>query len=257
MAGRFDIRTLFEKKHRWQRPDYTGYRSIYEELDAIAAGKKALSLHWPLRDWLASREFKDIAAHAHDRGLMVVLDPHLNEHMPHDRQPMRVFFLRTEEMWRIPAIRSLESVSHDEIVDSVLLGYSKNAIQNYLADRYWCRPDGKYGSVCYALLSDEQRDEVAALGNKAFRDPTNLLFFERGLEMKRDAWSRVPKQLTVARFLLTATFCWKITGDTKKKRLASTVFSNVVSKKLAPQVNAELCSKIEFLTRRGWSTARR
>ncbi|MBA3503782.1 MAG: hypothetical protein M4D80_23655 [Myxococcota bacterium] len=254
MAKRFDIRTLFEKKRSWQRPDYTGFRSIYEELDAVHMGKKAISVEWPLRDWVESQEFIDVIAYAHDRGLMVVLDPNPNEHMPRDRQPMRAFILRTEEMWRIPAIRALESVRCDEGVTSTLFGYSKKQIRRHLEYRYWCRPEGRYGDVYYALLAKDQRDDVIALGHKAFGDPTGLVFFECGLEMKRDAWSRVPKHVTVARFLMTTTLGWKIVGDATKRRLASTVYSNVVPKKLAPQINQELGSPIEFLTRRGWSS---
>jgi hypothetical protein len=133
-----------------------------------------------------------------------------------------------------------------------LLGYTKRQRQVWIEAQRWER--GFWGGdVYYTLLSKEQRDEVVRLGNKAFPHPAGLTFFEHDCGMKRNAAALVPKGTTIARFAMPHRFGWEIVGGPSVKKRRGVVYSGIVSKKLAPRINAQLRSNIEFLGARGWS----
>jgi hypothetical protein len=215
------------------------------------------------RAWVESEDFIAVHADAHERGLSVVLvpDPHVG--LPEEKQPIRLFIVQPEQMWRIAAFRELWDSFHEsdegwtwasEIQMSRLLGYTKKQRTAWIEALRWERGWWGRAAVHYVLLSNPQRDGVVALGKRAFADPTGLTFFgQHACGMKRNAAALVPKGITIARFGMPFDFGCKILGHPHERKRTRGVASGVVSKTIAPRINAQLRTKIEFLGARGWS----
>jgi hypothetical protein len=230
----FDPARLFEPHRATRAP------SDAAELDAVAAGKKPLSMFVTAEDELA--EWVALAA---QRNLVVTFhaDPTLEQ--------LHVFVARTDQQWRIPAYLALWETAFvdgrwsdaSENLAGYLLGYTKPQRKAWLAAQHQAFPAWTAMTV-YALLTREQCTVIEALGRKSFDFRDGLtVFVHRGGVLKPSAFSIIPRDRTLVRVGV-------------KSEVAAKLFepstSATIGAKHVPKLNAALLSEVQFLTKAGW-----
>lgn len=205
------------------------------ELDAVAAGRKAMSLFIGDDDGIAEL--------AMARNLIVTThaDPRLGE--------LHVFVTRADQLWRIQAYLALwETAFVDgrwsdgaENLAGYLLGYSAAQRKAWLAQQRQAIPAWTAATV-YALVTDAQRELIESLGRRCL-PPGLTLFTRRGEVLKASAFAKLPRGQTLARAGLEIAAANKLFG---------TATSRALTVKQAPAINAALLSGVQLLTKTGW-----
>lgn len=235
----FDPARLFESPRLPRAP------SDASELDAVAAGKKAMSMFVSSSD---PDELAEWVALAAARNLVVTFhaDPTLDE--------THVFVARSDQQWRIPAYLALWETAFvdgrwsdaSENLAGHLLGYTKAQRKAWIAAQHQAFPAWTAVTV-YALISAEERARVEALGRRCFGTDAELqgmsVFIQRGGVLRRTALSVIPRDHTLARVGLDLDAA---------RALFGTATTRAMTKRLAATLNSRLLSNVQFLTKSGW-----
>ena len=250
MGNKLDLAKLFEPARAHLRRFREPYPTLRAELDAIASGKKAMSLTAAALDELASGE-DQVVRLAFARGLAVVL---YSRGLAVEHQVPSVFIAKPEQLWRVPAFLALEAAAFGgdarwseaaEAQQGLLLGYTKRQRAEWRA-RVAQRQAGWGCRTVYTLITPARRSAIAALGHRGF-DPADRveLFLHRGLrELRRDAWKRIPKGLVLARVGLAR--------DASRRlfRQRTDGIEQIATR--GERINRHLVTNLQILTSRGW-----
>jgi hypothetical protein len=257
----FDLASLFDRTRFVDR--LAPYSTYAAELDAVASGKKGISrIGWSLRNIADyGKDFAKLLEMAFDRRLVVLLEEYRKHPAPH-REP-RVYILRLDQIWRVPALNALWDTAFvsgswsfsSEAQESLLLGYTPSQRKAWMAAMRHERP-AQGCNVVFTLMTADQRDRVVDLGRRCFGEPSMVdgmkFFFHRDyVAMQKNAFRLVPAGLTLARVGLEWKTSEALFGPWKALKRHGVVTA-VASKKLVPRINESLRSNIEFLTRSGW-----
>jgi hypothetical protein len=254
VARRFDPASLFE--HRTMRGAPRAYPSERALNAAVAARTKALSIgHERLRDvgtWLPA-----MMRFAERGDLAVVISSRAS---PKSLQLMQVCMLPLEETWRLQAIAAFDatrffdgSVFAKDEQQSALFGYTPEQRAEWRAYQRDLAPS-KPGITMYALIDAARRRSVESVGNRCFGpldDDLPIFWHPWRPNVKRTAFARIPRGLTLARFtlhngILNALFGYD--GAAREPQLDRTV----ITRRRMRAVTKALRSNVQFLTRMGW-----
>jgi hypothetical protein len=249
----FDPLALFERTvGAWRGP----YPKETDELDAVAAGKKAMSMFaWEPAG--GGAELLEMLDRAFARGLTVALDRSSDK-------AVRVFVLQQDQMWRVPAytMHWRSTFEHGkwtqaaEAHASALLGYTLAEREAWLQRLHWMQV-GWGCKTIYTLLGDEQRSRVDELGHRAFGalEATTFFFHRSDHVLRKTAHKIVPSSATLARVGVEHAFAASLFQMPKLRTgKPHSLVTGTVTPSLAKRFNAALRSAVELLGPRGWST---
>jgi len=201
-----DLRALFD-----QEPPTDRFKDINEELQAISAGIKAMSVISVPRSELGTVEIEPILQTALDLGLLTAF--HLEKIFRGTSAPYEqvyVFIFNRGQEWRIPAyiatrqiLRKYRWSDGAEYFESYLLGYSESEILAWMAHHQKTRASWT-GLTVYLLMSKRQIEPIRYLGMRCI-DPKSvtadvIAFFSRSnLAIRSDAKSMIPKGFILLR----------------------------------------------------------
>lgn len=264
MAKQFDAAKLFE---RWRaRP---GPKPVYPtdeaNLDAVAAGSKGLSFYSTIASSLAptGHELSYWLQQAMERDLVVTLRVDKVPKWPLERQPVSVYVSRAEELWRVPAFIALRQTAFAndgrwsdtaEDLASHLLGYTAAQRKQWLKAR---RQDGAAwtSATVYVVLTKQQRKVVESLGKRCLGPDDALegmtLLWHRGGMLKVTVLSQLGRDKTLARFALPWERFFEVFGKFETMPRYGLI-SRPITPTIASQINSELLSNVQFLTKAGW-----
>jgi hypothetical protein len=248
-----NLAKLFETRPRWD-PKLVPYKTWRAELDAIAAGRKGMSIFGFTSRDLAGADYRFLIEQALKRDLVFA---HAN--WSADLKSFRVYVTRADELWRIPAHLALWETATDsrenigwgassEALEGLLLGYTAAERARWLAARR-DRFAGDRGVNVYALLDRAHKEAVIAAGKRYLGAVSELrLFAHDQLPLSSRARRLVPAGTTIARFALDWPVYRRVFGDPIGR-----VVTASISDELAPMLHAGMRSNVQFLTSRGWA----
>jgi len=279
------LAALFEARSDAARGAAAPYRTVADELDAVAAGKKAIAM-FPLArpgDEPADDAFlRRLARAAAARGLGVLIEPDdggdgaggaSTPGLPPGVRGVTAYALGAGEAWRVPAIAALWKTALEdgpwsdaaERQLSYLLGYGERERRRWMARLRW--QIATWGArTVYVLLDEGARARVEQLGRRclgASAEIEGLRFFAhaRGHALRRDAARRAPAGLVIARVGLAEAAYARLFGDGDdgsrggrggRGRGERGVRSAVADARAAAAVAAGVRSNVELLTGAGW-----
>jgi hypothetical protein len=252
-----DLDSLFETKAN------LGNDSTREELEAVAAGNKALSfIQFPSLSLGTHPFYPELRQIAFELDLYIVTKS-ANETEPDPRlRVANVFLTRPMELWRIPAFSSFKKVFEEydwndaaEHFESVLLGYSEEDISKWLETRARSQISWR-GRTFYLLLSSTDADGVRALAKRCL-DPRLitqpiLAFFNRQQNpMRTDADGLVSSGCVLARVSVRQSFFRDLFGRPTAQS-DSDVSTALLTPETAAKMNSALESNFQFLEAGTW-----
>jgi hypothetical protein len=253
-----DLNTLFEAKAKLGKFD-----STREELEAVAAGNKALSFfQFPSLSVENHPFYAELRQIAFELNLYVVVTP-VNEA---DQDPRlrvaNVFLTKPTEFWRIPAFSAFKTVFEDyewndaaEHFESKLLGYSEEDISKWLQDRARSQISWR-GRTFYLLLSSTDADGVRALSKRCI-DPrliaeSILVFFNRQQSpMRADADCLISEGCVLARVSVRQPFFRDLFGRQTTPSDID-IITALLTPEAAAKMNSALESNLQFLEAGTW-----
>ena len=233
------------------------YRTLRAELDAVASGRKGMSMFGFGLDELASTDYRAVIQQSLARGLVFA-----SAGRDFHRKHFRVYVARPDQLWRIPAhlalwettigtrsTRGLGWSEASEALEGLLLGYTATERARWLAARRE-RFAGEHGASVYALLTRAQKQAVVAAGKRYLGDTSTLRLFAHTAQMPivPRASRLVPADTTLARFGLA----WNVYRRLFGKATKWTVVTASIPQALAPAIHGAMTSNVQFLTSRGW-----
>jgi hypothetical protein len=257
MAKRFDPARLFEP---WSGPVMgMKYRSDEAELDAIRIRKKGMSVFGVSVAQARRPEFVEWLELAFERDLVVALHKSTTTLSNPEHVFISMFVSRPEELWRVPAYMAVWDTAFvdgrwsdaSENLVSHLLGYTASERKHHIDRGREYQPAWTAGTA-FALLTSTQRAVVGSVGRRCFGPAETLdglvLFVGSGV-LRRDAFSRVPEGMTLARVgIEMATFRELFPS----RRPAPRLWERTLDAASATILNRGLVSNVQFLTRSGW-----
>ena len=253
-----DLNILFETEVRTSK-----YDSTKEELEAVAAGTKALSFFlFPSSSVESHPFYMELRQIAFALNLSIVINP-VNETDPDPRRRVaNVFLTRPMELWRVPAYSAFKSVFQNydwsdaaEHFESVLLGYSDEDISKWLNAHASSQISWK-GSTVYLLLSSTQASGVRTLSKRCV-DPSLILepirvFFDRERNpVRKNAADFLPDKYVLARVSVHHSFFREFFGR-QTLPSESDVITSLLTAELAPKMNSALESNFQFFEAGVW-----
>ena len=259
-----ELARLFEARLDEDRRSAAPYPTLAAELDAVRAGKKAISM-FPLArpgDEPADDAFlRALLRAAAARGLGVLVDPGDAAGLPRAARGVTAYALAHDQLWRVPAIAALWKTALEdgrwsdaaERQLGYLLGYSARERRRWIAQlRHRIAAWG--ARTVYALLDRERRARVEALGRRCLGpapaiEGLPLFVHARGHALRRDAARLAPPGLAIARVALEeAAYARLFSG----RRAARGVIAATADARAAAAIAAGLRSNVELLTASGW-----
>lgn len=253
-----NLAKLFETRPRWS-PKLFPYKTWRSELDAVAAGRKGMSMAgYPIDEVVrGGREYRKLVEDVLARDLVIVLSRDELPILRREYQHVTVFAARPDQLWRIPALFAMHATAFagdsawtapSEALRSLLLGYTEPQRERWIA---WHRQRraGDSGATVYALVSRAQRRAISDAGNRYVADIGRLTLFARGRDdvLKPNAWRLVPRGTTIAR-VGVAWPVYRRLFDARRRG----VITATVPKRLERVFHAGMRSNVQFLTARGW-----
>ncbi len=264
MVKRFDANKLFE---RWKvrRGPKSVYTSDAAEADAVAAGSKGMAMYSTAVGSLAPAGF-DLTywlEQAMQRELVLTLRVNKVPKWPFDQQPVTVYVSRAEELWRVPAhiaLRETAFVNDGRWSDSAedlhshLLGYTPAQRKQWLKQRHQDGPAWTCATI-YVLLTKVQRKLVESVGRRCLGPDDQLegmtLLWHRGGVLKQNVLPQLGRDQTLARFGLRWDTFFEIFGKFETMPKYG-LHARPLTTELASNINAEMLSNVQFLTKSGW-----
>jgi hypothetical protein len=241
----FDPARLFAP---YREPRARSRGSVFDDL--VAGRRAVLRSSANIRDIEAGAPyFTELVDAAMDRNLAVVVRPARGA----PRGVVTVYVLKLDQVWRVPALETLRATAFvdgrwsdaAEQQEQLLFGLSAKERALSLAEER----ERKAAWTCctvYTLLSQAERRVVVGFGKRCFAPEVQgmAVFIEGSQVLKRNALALVPKGFTLARAGLAWTCAWQLfpRGTTE---LQARVPAGV-------DLNANLVSSVQFLTRTGW-----
>jgi hypothetical protein len=234
------------------------YPSVRAELDAVASGRKGMSIFGFGVDELASGDYRTLVRQALARDLVSA-----HAASGSDRKHVRVYVARADQLWRIPAHLALWETAigtgsnqglgwseSSEALEGLLLGYTASERARWLAARRQ-RFASDRGANVYALLTRAQKQAIVAAGKRCLGDTSTLRLFAHSAQMPMVARASrlIPAGTTLARFGLAWQVYRRIFGTPDRWRVVIATISDA----LAPVLHAAMTSNVQFLTSRGWA----
>jgi len=238
------------------------YRTLAAELDAVRAGRKAISMFPLARPGAAPADdafLRALVRAATARGLGVLVEPGpagLGE------PGVTAYALRPEQSWRPPAIAALwktalEGGAWSEAAErqlSWLLGYPERERRAWIA-RLRHRVAAWGARTVYTLLDRAQRAAIERLGRRCLGPAAaieGLTFFVhgRGHALRREAARLAPQGLAIARVGLDEAAYARLLG--RGGRGGRGVIAAVAGARAAAAIARGLRSNVELLTAAGW-----
>lgn len=253
-----DLSTLFE-----EGISIVKYEDIRRELEAVAAGSKALSFfQFPSLSVETHPFYTELRQIAFELDLYTVIIP-VNETDPNPRlRVANVFLTKPNELWRIPAFSAFKNVFEDykwsdaaEHFESALLGYSQDDISNWLKTRSRSQISWR-GQTIYFLLKSTDAAGIHALANRCIDPRLNsesiLSFFNHNQNpMRKDACDLVLDDCVLARVSVCQPFFREIFGR-QKSIPDSDIATCLLNSETISKMNASLESNFQFLSDGTW-----
>jgi hypothetical protein len=245
-----DLSRLFERR-RWD-PKLFPYKSWRAELDALARGRKGMSIFGCTLKELERGGYDDVLTQSLRRNLVFAI---ANSEL--GARSACIYIARPDQLWRVPAHLALWATavttgpwsSSSEALEGLLLGYTPAERKRWLAARRE-RYAGERGANVYTLLTPAQKQGIVATGNRYLGDTSKLTVFahveQRNVD--RRTAQRLLKGVTMGRFALDWAFYDRLFKSSSKRG----VVTASIPSKLAPTFHAAVHSNVQFLTRRGW-----
>jgi hypothetical protein len=257
---KFDFAALFETTFDHRQ---VLYPTMKAHLDSMRSGKKpGLSMVSFGVSYMTDRgvDYLELLELAFERGLVVVLHNNWIKDLPFERQHPTVLVARPEELWRVPAWIALWDSAIEaggwtdsaEAMSSLLLGYSAKQRAAWLKDQRHRRAAWGAATV-YALLDEDQRARVTSLGQRGFgrADEIDLLLRNRDHGLRRGAFRRIPRGLTLARVAIDWAMFRELFGSPPDWRRRQVITARVPKRRIAA-FHRFLRSNVQLLTARGW-----
>lgn len=253
-----DLNALFES-----RESLAKYGSTREELEAVAAGTKALSLFpFPSLSMETHPFYHELRQIALELDLSLVIIQ-VDEANPDPRgRSAYVFLTRPTELWRVPAYCAFRDVFEDygwsdaaQHFESKLLGYSDDDISKLLRAFAGWQIDWK-GRTIYLLLSSTDADGVRALAKRCIDpkmvvQPIPIFCSHHQNPMRTDAASLVSGGCVLARVSVRRSFFRELLGR-QAVPSESDVITSLLTAELATKMNSALESNFQFLEAGEW-----
>lgn len=253
-----DLDALFEG-----RESLAKYDSTREELEAVAAGTKALSLFpFPSSSMETHPFYHDLRQIALELDLSVVIIQ-VDEDNPDPRgRSSYVFLTRPTELWRASAYCAFREVFENygwsdaaQHFESMLLGYSEEDISRWLRAFARWQIDWK-GRTIYFLLSSSDADGVRALAKrcidpKMIAQPIPVFCSYHQNPMRTDAESLLSEGCVLARVSVRRPFFGELFGR-QTPPSESDVITSLLTADLAAKMNSALESNFQFLEAGEW-----
>lgn len=171
-----------------------------------------------------------------------------------------IFISWPEEAWRSQVYIATRKILHKygwsngaEYLESFLLGYSEEQIQQWLFRIEQERISWE-GKNFYMLASIDDAEHVLQFSKRivplAGFSKGHAFFFKSNLMPVRDAFGKLPKNMTLMRAAMRWQGFTKIYGDSIAS--ADDLVSAEVSAQHASAINSHLVSNIQFLDEHGW-----
>lgn len=251
-----DVRGLFS----WPRHS-PKFKSLDDELDAIANGTKAISLFA-----FSPREVVDSTADLHAEVMRLALQRQLAvTHIGGTRGQgqIRVFVYARDHAWRIPALETLYRLCTDgeygwsegaEVLESTLLGYSESDIKGWL-DTKRARYVNNHGETIYIILDASQRSELEELGFKAVSaglvgDALSGFFTTGPGYVAPEAVRALAPGITIVRAAVTQSYLMSLSKESGS--FDGDILKVSIRKEAIPSFNLALRSGFQVLSPDGW-----
>ena len=255
----FDPGSLFDSDAR-----RSPYASVEDELQAVAAGRKAMSVFaFPTTSVETDPFYDELCRMASNLNISTSLEERTVSGLESNLQTSYLFAFRADQAWRIPAYLLLKRIYEDygwsdaaEHLEGSLLGYSEQEIISWLRARSNSRV-GWTGKTLFLLVNSAQGDNVRMLGRRSI-DPAMVkaplaTFFSRWPKpIRTDALDRVPDQHELMRASVREDFFRDIFEvGLGGERTDDVIVSSIPPARVAA-LNASLQSNFQFFTSKGW-----
>lgn len=239
------------------------YESTEEELEAVAAGAKAMSVfhfsHTSMDTDPTYSKLKEIAARL---DLSIVITDRNKAEPDHRLRTNDVFLTKPIELWRVSAYTTLKEVFERyewsdaaEHFESTLLGYSDEDIAKWLRVHSKSRI-GWTGRTFYLLLQFAEAASVRShakryLDPKIIAEPITVFFNRKHSLLREDTDCLLPEGLALARASVRHSFFRMLFG----RRTAPSepdVIAVLLTPEKAEEMNSALESNFEFLEAGAW-----
>jgi hypothetical protein len=265
MRRTFALSRLFEARLDEDRRKAAPYRTLAAELDAVRAGRKAISMFPLARPGAEPADdafLRALLRAAAARGLGVLVEPGEPGALAGAPRGVTAYALAPDQAWRVPAIAALWSAALEDGAWShaaerqlgALLGYSARERRVWIAQlRHRVAAWG--ARTVYTLLDRERRARVEQLGRRCFGPAPaieGLTFFVhgRGHALRRDAARLAPRGLAIARAGIDEPAYARLLGG--RRTGARGVIAAAATARAAAAIAAGLRSNVELLTAAGW-----
>ena len=255
-----DFGALFET---WDR--YSTYAALDDEMQAIAAGAKAMSFFaFPDAGMATDELYLEVSNTASKLNLLTIqrrgLGPEYEGPIPHTY----LFVIRDEEeAWRIPAFLFAMTVGWNGTIDELisrLLGYSDEEVQRWREDRKRFHINWK-GSTVLFLMSSMQAANVRTLAGRAI-DPSAIVspitaFYNlHGKVIRGGASNLVPIDHELLRASVDQAFVRTLFPTELIEDPTIEFAICKISEGQSTALNSALRSNFQFLGPDGWYSAR-
>ena len=258
MTG-FDFGALFEI---WDR--YSTYKSLDDELQAIAAGVKPMSFFaFPDADMRTSELYLEVSKIASKLNLLTIqrkaLEPEYEGPIPHTY----LFVIRDEaEVWRVPAFLFAIKVGWKGTIDTLisrLLGYTDHELRRWREDRKRFHVNSKGATVLF-LMSALQAANIRMLGGRAIEpkaivSPITAFYSLHGKVIRSGALNLLPADCKLLRASVDHAFVQTLFPVELIEDPAIEVAVCKVGEGQGTALNSALRSNFQILRSHGWCSA--
>jgi hypothetical protein len=250
-----DYRVLFQ-----ERSDADAiYPTLEAALDAVKARKKALLVETVRVADLGHEDNEELVRQGLVRGLAVILF-NTEPERPRDKQWAYLYIMPLSEVWRIQARNLLLETHKDmngwnfevEAFSSRLLGYTSEQTIDWV-NRLRREQPSMAALTLFATLTPKQAAVVVQTGCRCLGTPetmetVEIVFVGHGLELRSDAYDRLPASTSLVRFGLRGEFVYKLLGP----RIQENFVTVTAHGQQLVEINDALRSRVEILTKHGW-----
>lgn len=250
-----DVETLFLPYTKTLK-----YENAEQELAAVAAGQKAMSAScFSIHGIDGDDYFHDLTAIARRLGLTLVQVPVL--HGDPRTHLVRVFVLKNDQLWRVPAYLALwEECPHAgwsdglERFDSHLRGYTPEDITQWMA-HLDASGQSFIGRTVYLVLSSDQARSFGRLSDRcldpdAITSPVPVFHSKWHRKIRPDAWAQLAPDTVLARAVVCRNYFREIFARSQEDLPAASLGRDDI-----PCFNWALKSEIQPLQEAGWRAA--
>jgi len=254
----FDLHSLFDT-----HAELPKYVSVREELNAVAAGTKGMSVFLFPNSLIGTDSFyNELCKMASDLNISTTLREKLDLESESNLLMSYLFIFRDNESWRIPAYLAVKRVCEyygwsdaAEHLESSLLGYTDEEISSWLRIHSSSRASWT-GKTFFFLMPSIQADNVRLLGKRSISpsvitEPLRVFFSRNRNPMRVDAYSRIPSQHELMRVSVREKFFRDVFGSPSASTDGDVVVSTI-TRDTAAALNSALDSSFQFFGPDGW-----